>query len=576
MVTLLKGKIKMEFTLHEINAVIDANQIITLFLCIFFGYLVGKIRIASVSLGGICGTLLAAMVIGIYGGRMDPQFKNILFTLFMFAIGYEGGPQLLSILNRNFLKHLILTIFLCSSSFAVLIICAKIFHLDKGSIAGIAAGALTQSSIVGVANDALSNIGLSAKQLSELSNNIATNFAITYLIGIFVPLLFCINGLELLFKRSIRFDAIAKESELKAQSIEQINGQSTFSRHFSVTVFNNLKLSGVAIGEFEKSHDYLINIYKLKRHNKFVDVYPELVLEAEDEILVFGRSDSIINAKENIGHQADNPKAEWNITLNSYNIVITNRTRFNQTFEDMNNQRCQGLKRGTCLISISRNGKKIPLGDPLYKAKRGDVYEIYGIEEELLKQIANMGQIQAVNKKTDFIFLSCGLVLGVAVGLLKFKLFGITIEVGDLGVLLLGLALGWINYKWHNIAHIPVATVHFIQDFGLTVFIAGVGLNAGKAIVASFMVSGLQTIMIATLVNIIPFSLSYLFGRYILKYNNIAEFGAALIGSRSIGPIFGGFVDKAGNPTPIPYFTVTYALANIVLTIMGSILIYSL
>jgi putative transport protein len=115
-----------------------------------------------------------------------------------------------------------------------------------------------------------------------------------------------------------------------------------------------------------------------------------------------------------------------------------------------------------------------------------------------------------------------------------------------------------------------------LQDFGLTVFIAGVGLNAGKAAIDSFMVSGFQTILIAVLVNIIPFGLSYLFGRYVLKYNNIAEFGAALIGSRSLGPIFGGFLDKAGNPAPIAYFTVTYALANIVLTIMGSILIYSL
>lgn len=566
----------MEFTLHEINGVIDANQIITLFLCIFFGYLIGKVRIASVSLGGISGTLLVAMIIGIYGGRLDPQLKNMLFTLFMFAVGYEGGPQLLSIINRSFLKHLILTIFLCSSSFAVLLICAKIFHLDKGSIAGIAAGALTQSSIVGTANDALSSMGLPIKQLTELSNNIASDFAITYLIGILIPLVFCTNGLELLFKRSIRFDAIAKESELKAQSIELVNGQNTLSQHFSVTVFNHLKLSGITIGEFEKSHNYLINIYKLKRNGEFIDVYPELILEAEDEILVFGRSDSIINTKESIGHQATNPKAEWNITLNSYNIVITNHKRFNQTFEDMHNQRAQGLKRGTCLISISRNGQKIPLGDPSYKAKRGDIYEIYGVEDALLNQITNMGQIQAINKKTDFIFLSCGLILGAAIGLLKFKLFGISVEIGDLGVLFLGLVLGWINCKWQNIAHIPTATVHFLQDFGLTVFIAGVGLNAGKAAIDSFMVSGFQTILIATLVNIIPFGLSYLFGRYVLKYNNIAEFGAALIGSRSLGPIFGGFLDKAGNPAPIAYFTVTYALANIVLTIMGSILIYSL
>jgi len=64
-----------------------------------------------------------------------------------------------------------------------------------------------------------------------------------------------------------------------------------------------------------------------------------------------------------------------------------------------------------------------------------------------------------------------------------------------------------------------------------------------------------------------------LFGRYVLRYGNVAIFAGALSGSRSANPAFGEVLDKAENSIPTVPFAITYALANVFLTLLGPLIV---
>ncbi|WP_459251662.1 aspartate-alanine antiporter-like transporter [Paraburkholderia fungorum] len=72
-----------------------------------------------------------------------------------YAVGYSSGPQFFASLHRKTLREFALAAFLAFSALFIVVACARLFHLNKGLAAGLAAGALTQSAIVGTAGDAI-------------------------------------------------------------------------------------------------------------------------------------------------------------------------------------------------------------------------------------------------------------------------------------------------------------------------------------------------------------------------------------------------------------------------------------
>ncbi|WP_338571553.1 hypothetical protein VRB37_19665 [Erwinia billingiae] len=74
---------------------------LAIFLALTFGYAIGQIRLGPIQLGGVCGTLIAALLIGQLNIPVDTGIKNIFFMMFIFALGYSGGPQFFANLNAK-------------------------------------------------------------------------------------------------------------------------------------------------------------------------------------------------------------------------------------------------------------------------------------------------------------------------------------------------------------------------------------------------------------------------------------------------------------------------------------------
>ena len=160
--------------LESITSVLHQVPEMALFLALALGYGVGQIRFGPIQLGGVCGTLIAALLIGQLGITLDASVKNVFFMLFIFALGYAGGPQFFANLNAKGLRLGLLCLIEVVVVLALVLLATRFLGLDQGTAAGMMAGAATESAVVGTATDAISKLALPAARIAELQANVVT------------------------------------------------------------------------------------------------------------------------------------------------------------------------------------------------------------------------------------------------------------------------------------------------------------------------------------------------------------------------------------------------------------------
>lgn len=161
----------------------------------------------------MAGSLLAAVLISQIGIQIDSGIKAVLFALFIYAVGFESGPQFFNSLGRHSVKEIMMAVVVALSGLITVVVIARVFGLDKGLAAGLAAGGLTQSAIIGTAGSAIEKLGLSGEEVQRMQANVAIGYAVTYIFGSFGAIIMCVNVLPWITGRNIRDDAVQAEQE---------------------------------------------------------------------------------------------------------------------------------------------------------------------------------------------------------------------------------------------------------------------------------------------------------------------------------------------------------------------------
>ncbi|MBP1621377.1 MAG: aspT, partial [Acidobacteria bacterium] len=156
---------------------------LAVFLTLAVGFFIGRLKIGSFSLGTVIGTLLAGVLIGQLDIQVPETVKTIFFDLFLFATGYKVGPQFFRGLRKNALTQAALTVVLCVTALLTAFAAAKLLRYDRGTAAGMLAGAFTESTVIGTAADAINRLDIPEEQKQRELNNIPMAYAVTYLIG---------------------------------------------------------------------------------------------------------------------------------------------------------------------------------------------------------------------------------------------------------------------------------------------------------------------------------------------------------------------------------------------------------
>jgi putative transport protein len=544
-----------------------------LFLSLAAGYLIGQINFGKFQLGGVGGSLLAAVVVSQVGVQIDNGVKSVMFAVFIYAVGYDSGPQFFNSLNRKTLREIAMAVFLAVTALITVLVCAKVFGLNKGLAAGLAGGALTQSAIIGTAGDAISRLGLPADQVRALQSDVAIAYAVTYVFGSLGAIIVCVNILPKFMGRSLR-DASADAEKLlagggAASGEAQLSAlPSLVGRAYRVT--NGA--TGRTVADIEIAEQDMITIERIRRGGTSIDPRPELKLERCDIVLVVGRRDVMVGAAAQLGEEVADHDG-MSLVMQKRQGVFTKRGMNHTSIAEVRATVDREMRHGVYLQAISRAGMALPVL-PETRLEHGDVLTFYGTPQDTQRAVNAAGYELPYTNKTDFIYMGVGIVIGLLIGLIVVRVGGIPITLGSGGgCLLAGLVFGWMRGKHPMYGVMPPAASQLLKDFGLAAFVAVVGLNSGLQAVVTVKQSGLTIFLLGVFVTLFPLLLTMLFGRYVLRYDNAAIFAGALSGSRSANPAFGGVLDKAESAVPTAAFAVTYALANVLLTLLGPLIV---
>lgn len=562
--------------MEYLRQILNQAPELALFLSLAIGYWVGSIQFGKFQLGGVAGSLLVAVVISQISISIDNGIKSVLFALFIYAVGFESGPQFFRSLGRQSLREIVLAAVMALSGLLTVIACARLFGLDKGIAAGIAAGSMTQSAIIGTASAAIAKLDLPLEQIQALQGNVAVGYAVTYIFGSFGAIILCVNVLPWFMRRSIRDDATQAEAELLAGAKVYGPGELPAIPPLVGRLYRIDQAAGQTVAQLEVSDQgdpqAALTIERIKRGGALVGVTPTTVLEAGDVVLVVGRRAGVVAIAGRLGAELQS-SPDMDVVVVQRDVSLDNPAFVGRRVAEIRQAASQALRHGVYVVGVKRAGRPLAL-EPDTVIEAGDLVTLYGTPDDIQRVAQQVGSIIVPSDKTDFVFHGFGLAVGLLIGLVVIRLGAIPLTLGSGGgALIAGLVFGWYRSRHLTRGNLPLPASTLLRDLGLAGFVAVVGLQSGRQAVETIATQGLSIFLIGVVVCVVPIVITILVGRYVLRYRNLALFAGAVAGARSANPAFGEVLDKAGNSIPTVPFAVTYALANVFLTLLGPLVV---
>ncbi|MEZ9541445.1 aspartate-alanine antiporter [Vibrio sp. 10N.286.48.C11] len=559
-----------------ISNLFDMAPFVALFITLSLGYMVGKITIGRFVLGGVAGTLLMGVIIGQFGVQIDPGVKSIFFALFIYAVGYQGGAQFFKALNFRTINILLSAVVMTVSGLLCVLAAAWLFDLDRGTAAGLAAGGLTQSAIIGTAGDAIARLGGVSEEAKHLmQTNVAVGYAVTYIFGSLGPILMVTWVFPTLMKWDIRAEAIKMAEANSDGNAELGAGEFNAMTKLETRAFEikaESKVNGLTLAQINQdSIDACIEV--IERDGKAIEADKFTKLQQGDVLVITGTRKAIGQLKgDSVGSEVVLPE-EYEVIEENRQLIADNKQLIGRTLSQIKSEANKGTYRGVYVTDYLREGVSIPVHADLV-VKKNDVIQLTGSPSDINRVQGTIGKPMNSATMTDFIVLGMGMVLGLLIGLINFKIAGIPVTIGSgAGCLVSGLIVGWLRSRNPHVAQFPESAASFIRDFGLAAFVGIVGLEAGPQAVDTIKEHGMSLLFLGVAVTIIPQIISFFFSYFVLKIKNPVEALGCVTGGRSANPAFAALMEKTGNATPVFSFTVTYAVANVLLTLWGPIIV---
>jgi putative transport protein len=542
---------------------------LAVFLTLALGFFIGRLKIGNFSLGTVIGTLVAGVIIGQLDIEVPAAVKNIFFDLFLFATGYKVGPQFFRGLRKNALAQATLTVVLCVTALAGAFTAAKLLGYDRGTAAGMLAGAFTESTVIGTAGDAISRLDIPEEQKRRELNNIPMAYAVTYLVGT----AFVVWFLSTLAPRLLRVDLRAASRKLESESAsaaEKEPGVQSGYRRWALRAFRveNPELDGRTVAALEaRFGGERVFVERIRHGDELADAGPETVVHTGDVVAVMALHSVIVQAKALIGSEVDDREL-LDFPTAVLDVVLTNKQAAEKSLAEIAVEH----GRGVALQKLVRAGQEMPFTAHT-KLNRGDLLQLAGPQRHVERAAAALGYADRPTSATDMVFVGLGIVVGGLFGLLS-------VVVGDLsltltasgGALIGGLVFGWLRSVRPTFGRIPEPALWVFDTVGLATFIGVVGLGAGPTFVDGLKHSGVSLVLAGFVVAITPHLVAILFGRHVLRMNPVILLGACS-GAGTNTAALRAIQDSAASKLPALGYTVPYAIGNILLTAWGPVIV---
>ncbi|MBF1995227.1 aspartate:alanine antiporter [Serratia symbiotica] len=551
----------------NVVSLLNGNYILLLFVVLALGLCLGKVRLGSVQLGNSIGVLVVSLLLGQQHFAINTEALNLGFMLFIFCVGVEAGPNFFSIFFRDGKNYLMLALVMVGSAMVIAIGLGKMFHWNIGLTAGMLAGSMTSTPVLVGAGDTLRSTMVNSSALLTAQDHLSLGYALTYLIGL-VSLIFGARYLPKLQHQDLSTSAqqIARERGLDSDSQHKV--YLPVIRAYRVGPELVAWADGKNLRKLGIYHQTGCYIERIRRNGILANPDGDAVLQVGDEISLVGYPDAHARLDPNFrnGKEVfDRDLLDMRIVTEA--IVVKNSNAVNKRLSQL-----KLTDHGCFLNRVIRSQIEMPIDDSIVLHK-GDILQVSGDTRRVKNVAEKIGFISIHSQVTDLLAFCAFFIIGLLIGQITIQFSHFSFGIGNAaGLLISGIMLGFLRANHPTFGYIPQGALNMVKEFGLMIFMASVGLSAGTGISHSLGTIGGKMLIAGLLVSLVPVVLCFLFGAYVLRMNRALLFGA-IMGARTCAPAMEIISDTARSNIPALGYAGTYAIANVLLTLAGSLIV---
>ena len=542
-----------------------AHSVMILSLVISLGLLLGKIKVANISLG-LTWVLFVGITFGYFCFNLDEHLLHFLkefgLILFVYSLGLQVGPSFFSSFGKGGLRLNMLAI----STIAISIVVTVILFYTTGTpittMAGILSGAVTNTPGLGAAQQANSDLN----GIDDPS--IAASYAAAYPVGVIGAIL-----IFLLLKYILCIHT-GKEEEAAKRGLGATEELTV--RPFSVCVKNE-QIVGRTVRQIAEisQRDFVISRMLVDGAASPTDVINgSTVLNLNDKLLITAAPRDIEAIIACLGAPTTVDWEKCDKGHISRRILITRPEINGKTLAQL---RIRSLF-GANITHVYRSGVEL-VAAPHLQLQMGDKVTVVGSELAISHTEKRLGNSIKRLNIPNLIPIFLGIALGCLVANIPFYLPGIQapLKLGLTGgPLVVAILIGFLGPKFHLITYNTISSNLMIREIGLCIFLACVGLGTGKEFIDTvFNGNGLAMVGYGAIITMLPLLIGGLIGRYAFHLNYYTLIGV-LAGANTNPPALRYANDLTASDSPAVAYSTVYPFAMFLRIITIQILILTL
>jgi putative transport protein len=450
-----------------IKAFLEQQPMMALFLTIAIGYLVGEVNVKGFSLG-VGAVLFVALAMGWFAPKSVPaaMVGTLGLALFLYTVGIQYGKQFFSgLTSRNGRRANLIGLSGVLFAGAVSLLLMKTVGFSAGNALGLFAGAGTSTPALQAAIEALSN------------SDPAVGYSVSYPIGVAGPILFLY----------LAFMILKPKMEASAGTGLDI---------LEILVRKG-ELTGKTLAEVMTTLPTGVQIVARRTAGRNEPASPTTVLLENDVLLAVGASEEALSqAGKRLGEESPGLLIRDREHLDYLRVFASRPAVVGRALSDLE---LPG-RNGSVILHVRRGDTDL-MAQPNLILEFGDRLGLLADRERFAAMRKFFGDSIRGTAEFSYISIGLGMALGFLIGALQVPLPIIgKLVVGLAGVLIVALILGMLRRTGRINWTIPLSANLVLRNFGLTLFLAQVGMSSGPKFAATVSETGFQMLGLGAVV----------------------------------------------------------------------------
>jgi len=537
-----------------------ASTLVLYSFVIAAGIYIGKLRIFGVSLG-VTFVLFVGILMGHFGYVVDNDVLKFVrefgLILFIFSIGLQVGPGFFSSFKKGGMRLNFLAVLIIALNVAI-VLCIYYFgniH-DISALVGVMSGAVTNTPGLAAAQQTVSQMAGGPEQ----ANIMASGYAAAYPLGV-VGIILSMFIIKWIFR--IRID-----DEIKQIETDQEDSQ--LKPYFMTVEVENKLVDGKTMLEL---HDIVNTNFVVSRlmttEGNIVIPKSSTTIHTGDKLKIVCSAAEADRFRAVIGPDVE---MDWDSTptpVYSRRIVIT-KSEYNGVA--LGSLRLHNGYQVNC-TRVNRAGVDL-LAAPNLRLQMGDRVTVVGNLEDIDRLADRLGNSMKRLNQPNLITIFVGIILGIILGSINIG-FGMKLGLAG-GPLVVAILLSRFGYKAKLVTYTSTSASMMLRELGICLFLASVGIAAGKDFAASvFNETGMWWVIWGFVITLVPLIIVGCIARGHDRINLLTIMGL-VSGSNTDPPALAYANNSTGNDQPAVAYSTVYPLTMFLRVVAAQVLILCL